>query len=142
MYNPFDKNLPIYTFSNRCKEMTDLELGDETTKVFVNPYGDTKELTEEIKAFFGYLKEELIQSDFTKKLYKEVEKARENKEWRREYMAWISELEESKEEAREEGREEGREQVAIGMLKDNMPISKLYCIRVCQNPAYWSCNKS
>ena len=56
-------------------------------------------------------------------------------------MAWISELEESKEEAREEGREEGREQVAIGMLKDNMPISKLYCIRVCQNPAYWSCNK-
>ncbi len=40
-------------------------------------------------------------------------------------MAWISELEESKEEAREEGREEGREQVAIGMLKDNMPISKI-----------------
>lgn len=36
-------------------------------------------------------------------------------------MAWISELEESKEEA----REEGREQVAIGMLKDNMPISKI-----------------
>lgn len=51
MYNPFDKNLPIYTFSNRCKEMTDLELGDETTKVFINPYGDTKELTEEVKAF-------------------------------------------------------------------------------------------
>lgn len=121
MYNPFDKNLPIYTFSNRCKEMTDLELGDETTKVFVNPYGDTKELTEEIKAFFGYLKEELTQSDFTKKLYKEVEKARENKEWRREYMAWISELEESKEEVREAEREE----TAISMLKDNMPISKI-----------------
>lgn len=121
MYNPFDKNLPIYTFSNRCKEMTDLELGDETTKVFVNPYGDTKELTEEIKAFFGYLKEELTQSDFTKKLYKEVEKARENKEWRRKYMAWISELEESKKEAREAEREE----TAIRMLKDNMPISKI-----------------
>lgn len=121
MYNPFDKNLPIYTFSNRCKEMTDLELGDETTKVFVNPYGDTKELTKEIKAFLGYLKEELTQSDFTKKLYKEVEKARENKEWRREYMAWISELEESKEEAREAEREE----TAISMLRDNMPISKI-----------------
>lgn len=36
-------------------------------------------------------------------------------------MAWISELEESKEEA----REEGREQVAINMLRDNMPISKI-----------------
>lgn len=54
-------------------------------------------------------------------MYEEVEKARENKEWRREYMAWISELEESKEEA----REEGREQVAINMLRDNMPISKI-----------------
>ena len=121
MFDPFERNLPIYTFSNRCKEMPDLELGDEITKVFVNPYGDTKELTEEIKAFFEYLKEELTQSDFTKKLYEEVEKARENKEWRREYMAWISELEESKEEA----REEGREQVAINMLRDNMPISKI-----------------
>lgn len=36
-------------------------------------------------------------------------------------MAWISELEESKEEA----REESREQVAISMLKDNMPVSKI-----------------
>ena len=102
-----------------------MELGDETTKVFVNPYGNPKELSEEIKAFFGYLKEELTQSDFTKKLYEEVEKARENKEWRREYMAWISELEESKEEAREEAREAEREETAISMLRDNMPISKI-----------------
>jgi len=80
MFDPFEKNLPIYTFSNCCKEMPDLELGDGTIKVFVNLYGNTKELTEEIKAFFGYLKEELIQSDFTKSLYKAVEKARENKE--------------------------------------------------------------
>ena len=40
-------------------------------------------------------------------------------------MAWISELEESKDEAREEGREESREQIAISMLKDNMPIFKV-----------------
>lgn len=137
MFDPFKKHLPIYTFSNRCMQMPDLELGDETTKVFVNPYGDTRELSAGIDAFFKYLKEEIAQSDFTRKLYIEVEKARENKEWRREYMAWISELEESKEEARaegwEEGRQEGRqegsvqgrEQTAIRMLKDNMPISKI-----------------
>ena len=75
------------------------------------------------------MKEELTQSDFTKKLYKEVEKARENKEWRREYMAWISELEEAKEAAREEARKETmeaeREETAISMLRDNMPISKI-----------------
>ncbi len=71
------------------------------------------------------MKEELTQSDFTKKLYKEVEKARENKEWRREYMAWISELEEAKEEAREEARKAVREEMAISMLRDNMPIGSV-----------------
>lgn len=80
MLELFEKGLPIYTFSNRCKEMPALELVDETTKVFVNPYGDTKDLVEEIKAFFQFLKEELTQSDFTKKLYEKVEKVRENKE--------------------------------------------------------------
>jgi len=39
-----------------------------------------------------------------------VEKIRENRKWRHEYMAWISEIEESKEEAREEVREERKRQ--------------------------------
>ena len=129
MFDPFEKNLPVYTFSNCCKELPGLELGDGTAKVFVNPYGDTTGLSEGVKAFFEFLKEELTQSDFTKELYKEVEKARQNKEWRREYMAWISELEESKEEAWEEGwergQEKGREQAAISMLRDNIPLSKV-----------------
>ncbi len=40
-------------------------------------------------------------------------------------MAWISELEEAKEEAREEARKAVREEMAISMLRDNMPISKI-----------------
>ncbi len=110
MFDPFNKNLPVYTFTNRCKEMPKLELGDETAKVFINPYGDTEGLSADLKSFFEYLKEELTQSEFTKKLDVEVERVRANKEWRREYMTWLSELEESKEEAREEGREQGREE--------------------------------
>lgn len=70
---------------------------------------------------------------FTKKLDDEVEKVRENREWRVEYMAWISELEESKEEAREEGRKEGREEgleesreeSAVVMLRDNLSLDKV-----------------
>lgn len=30
MFDPFQKELPIYTFTNRCKELPELELGDET----------------------------------------------------------------------------------------------------------------
>lgn len=105
MFDPFEKNLPVYTFTNRCKEKMDLELGDDTAKVFINPYGDTEGLSEGIKAFFKYLQEESAESDFTEKLDDEVEKVRKNEKWRLEYMAWISELEESKEEGRAEGRE-------------------------------------
>lgn len=121
MFDPFNEDLPIYTFTNRCKEKLQLELGDETTKVFINPYGNTEELSSDLKLFFDYLKEEIAQSEFTKMIDIEVEKVRQNKEWRREYMTWISELEESKEEVREAEREE----TAISMLKDNMPISKI-----------------
>lgn len=103
MFDPFKQNLPVYTFTNRCNEKTELELCDGTVKVFINPYGNTEKLSMELKAFFDYLKEEIAQSVFTKKLDDEVERVRENKEWRIEYMAWISELEESKEEGREEG---------------------------------------
>ncbi|MGN0484705.1 MAG: Rpn family recombination-promoting nuclease/putative transposase, partial [Lachnospiraceae bacterium] len=35
-FDPFGKQLPIYTFSNRCHESDGLELGDETQKVFLN----------------------------------------------------------------------------------------------------------
>ncbi|MDE7271936.1 MAG: Rpn family recombination-promoting nuclease/putative transposase [Lachnospiraceae bacterium] len=28
MFDPFKENLPVYTFTNRCKEMLELELGD------------------------------------------------------------------------------------------------------------------
>lgn len=104
MFDPFDVGLPVYTFTNRCKEKLDLELDDGTTKVFINPYGNTEKLSSELKAFFSYLKEEITQSDFTKQLDDEVERVRENKEWRREYMAWISALEEAREEARKQGR--------------------------------------
>jgi len=110
MFDPFDQGLPVYTFTNRCKEKIDLELGDEAMKVFVNPYGNTERLSEGIKAFFQYLKEGTVQSEFTERLGAEVDRVRESKEWRLEYMTWLSELEESKEEAREEGREEGRAQ--------------------------------
>ena len=50
MFDPFEKNLPIYTFSNRRKELPNLELDDGTTKVFINPYGDTQGLSEGVKA--------------------------------------------------------------------------------------------
>lgn len=77
------------------------------------------------KSFFDYLKEEIAQSEFTKKLDSEVERVRASQELRVEYMSMLAELEDTREEGREESREEGREQNAITMLKDNLALDKV-----------------
>ena len=38
-FDPFDEGRRVYTFSNRCHESDGLELGDETTKLFLNAKG-------------------------------------------------------------------------------------------------------
>ena len=86
----------------------------------VNPHGDAGELSADLRSFFAYLKEELIQSEFTKSLEAEVKQVRENKEWGREYITWFSELVESKEEAKEEGMEEGELLHLIKTVYKNM----------------------
>lgn len=104
MFDLFGKDLPIYTFKNKCVEEPKLELGDDTVKVFVNPYGNTKKLSAGLKSFFDYLKEEIAQSTFTKKLDSEVERVRENQELRVEYMSMLATLEDTREEGVEQGR--------------------------------------
>ena len=59
MFDPFGKDLPIYTFRNKCVEEPKLELGDDTAKVFINPYGNAKILSSGLKSCFDYLKEEI-----------------------------------------------------------------------------------
>ena len=41
-FDPFDDNMLVYTFTNRCHE-TGKELGDETTKIFINCTGENSE---------------------------------------------------------------------------------------------------
>lgn len=66
----------------------------------MNPYGNTKKLSAGLKSFFDYLKEEIAQSTFIKKLDSEVERVRENQELRVEYMSMLATLEDTREEGR------------------------------------------
>lgn len=89
MFDPFEKGRHMYAFSSRCNEDVDVTLDDGVTKVFLNPYYtdlmDGEE--EEIKNFLDYLKDEsVIRNDYIRELNAEVNTARKNKEWRREYM--------------------------------------------------------
>lgn len=108
LFDPFQKNLPVYIFTNKCTEMPELELGDGTAKVFINPFGKTEGLSEDMKAFLKYLREGITDGNaFTDELEQEVEKARNHVEWRKEYMSWRLEFEDAIDDAMAEGEARG-----------------------------------
>ena len=119
--DPFDKGLHVYTFENRCKEIPDLKLGDETTKVFVNAAGTAEDISNEMKDFLDYLEGKGTKSDFARRIDEEVSRARTHVEWRVEYMSLIL----RDHEKREDGRQEIRRMVVMNMLKANEPIEKI-----------------
>ena len=58
MICPFDqygKGRHIYTFTNRCKEDHDLEMGDGTTKIVLNAVGTMDDVSGGLKAFLDYV---------------------------------------------------------------------------------------
>lgn len=115
----FERGLPVYTFENRCKEVSDLLLGDETVKVFINAEGNTMGLSSEMKAFLEYLRSGATEgSTFVTELEKEVQKARKHLEWRTEYMTLQMHYDEIAEEAMERGMKQGLEQgLEQGLVK-------------------------
>ena len=97
----------IYTFENACKEETELFLGDETYKVFLNADGTKGDVSDEMKDFLHLLKDGYGKSPLTKKIEEQVIKAREHKEWRLEYMTLYMRDRQNREEGFEEGLEKG-----------------------------------
>ena len=111
MFDMFGKGIPIYTFSNKCAEYPELELGDEAYKIFVNPFGKTEGMTDSLKNFLNFLINGKADDSFTKSLEENVEKAKGSEEWRSEFMTLAMKLDEEREIGREEGRAEGESNV-------------------------------
>lgn len=98
-FDPFGQNRCIYTFENRCTQDSNLKLGDETIKVFINPYGDQifSKLSKEMQNILEYLTHKTVEGDFVKRLDKAVKSAKTSKEWRTEYMTLMMRDQENRE---------------------------------------------
>lgn len=88
-FDIFERGRHIYTFENICKEDTSILLGDGVTKIFLNALGELDDVSKELKAFLDYVAGKTSEDSFVKKLEKAVDKAKENREWRREYMTLL-----------------------------------------------------
>lgn len=120
-FDPFHHGLPIYTFRNRCIEQEGLELGDQTTKLFLNCKGNTDSIDPDVAAFLRYVDGNSAEGAFVKQIDNELIHVKRHDETRREYMTLAMEMERMKkivsQEARAEGKAEGRLEGAAEMSK-------------------------
>lgn len=80
---------------------------DGTTKIFLNAKGTLDDVEEDVKAFLDYVAGKEIQNPLVEELDEIVQRVKQSKEWRSEYMKYEHELAAREHWAREEGREEG-----------------------------------
>ncbi len=107
---PFDEyevGLHKYTFTNRCHQVDSLEMGDGTTKIVLNATSTADDIDGELRAFLDYVAGRAVNNEYVGKVEAAVVKARQNKEWRREYMTLFQRDLENQEIGIEKGREKG-----------------------------------
>ena len=93
-----------YSFLNLCIEDPQIELGDETEKIFLCAEGTSDDVSEKMQAFLRYIASGTPSDSFTNELENEVKKARDHIQWRTEYMTFLEQLEKEREEGRAEER--------------------------------------
>ena len=112
-FDPFGKGRHIYTFENICLEDTDIQLKDDSIKVFVNTKGTMQDISQELQGLMDYFNGMTAMQGFAKELHQEVERIKENEDWRREYMT----LEMRERERYREGFGDGKEQGIINSIE-------------------------
>ena len=108
LQDPFGKGRHLYTFENVCLQDHTLHLEDQASKIFLCANASGDNISENLKDFLLYVADGKPRDDFSKKLDLAVERARNNEEWRTEYMTLLMRDNEKREEGRMEGRAEGR----------------------------------
>ncbi len=121
LFDYYGKGLHKYTFSNRCHEASVLEMGDGTTKIVLNALGTEDDVDGRLKEFLDYVAGKTSDDDYVRRLDLAVEKARSNKEWRREYML----LSMRDYDNREEGRIQQMKETIEKLLKKGKSLDEI-----------------
>ena len=124
----FGRGRHIYTFENLCKEDSGISMGDETAKIFLNADSEMDDVSKELKAFLDYAAGKTTDDAFVRKLEEAVEEAKQNREWRHEYMTLLM-----RDQINVEKGEDKLSQLIARLMKDNRPQD---VIRVTQDKEY------
>ena len=103
----------------------ELELPDEATTMILNTKGSHGNISKDIKSFYDYVNNHIINSDFTKQIDDEISYLKLDTKVRREFMLLEARLLDERREGRAEGRAEGRvEGKAEGRVEEKLATAK------------------
>ena len=132
-FDPFGAGLPVYHFTYRCKEKTDLQMGDLTENIFLNVKAADRAEDKELAAFLRYVGKQIVTTDFTKELDKEAMRIRNNEDWRLRIMTLDMEIQDMKRRTaireRAKGKKEGIKEGKAEGRKEGEQKAKIECIR-------------
>lgn len=115
-FDPFNQGRHLYTFENRCLEDTNLSLGDETTKLFLNTHGNLNDVDSEMVEFLTYIENSNdeyangVKSELVKTIHEKVNHLKNDKSLEVEYMTLYERDKEKFQEGLVQGIEQGIEQ--------------------------------
>lgn len=115
-FDAFGAGLHKYTFESICKESPQINLGDEATKIFLCASGDADDVTPDMKDFLDWLSGKQGRSRLVGELEDAVQKVKDHKEWRTEYMTLLMRDQEMMRKGREEGMQQGMRQGTMTTL--------------------------
>lgn len=127
-FDPFGKNSPLYTFTERCEEYPEMELESGIKKLFFNTKAsDLTLLPKDMEALYNYINTGKADDELTEELEDAVKVARMDAELRGEYMrtdlfiqdAIYEGVKIGEEKGEKKGREEGIRGVIDIMLEMN-----------------------
>ena len=113
-FDPFDRNLPRYTFQYTCQE-TDhqLKLEDGSLRIFLNTATEElSNLDQKLEAFYHYIQKGVVESELTQNISRKITTLKNDSIVRRFYMTWSITMADMRHEGFEEGLQQGREQGA------------------------------
>ena len=113
-FDLFGQNRSIYTFETVCRGKSDIVLDDKRKTIFVNIGGDRTEIEKEAADLLDYFRTGNPTDTFTNGLQMEVEKIRQDTEWRENYMTYEMKIELQSRIGREKAEAEAR---AAGMAE-------------------------
>ena len=112
-YDPFNSDLPVYTFKNYCEENKNLLLQDKAIKKFYNALAYEKENDIEIRAFLQYTCKEETADEFTNRIASLIHTIKQQEVSRKEYQT----MNIHDQDTFRRGKKEGAEQKAIETAK-------------------------